>query len=170
MLRSLILSSVLLLTSGPAAWTDEAMKLMGYFSYFEGTWAVTELGGDSKGSMTIKRGESGTCHVLDYHVGDDRKTELWGYDPNTQHWTAIGFNQNGERFSQVMMDVPERAAAEAGDRFWNKHEGALPTGEKTTARIDFLIESNDAYSVKVTNIAIGENKLADAAFRITRQR
>lgn len=151
------------------AFDDHATRLKEYFSYFEGTWQITKLNGSETGSITIKRGEGGTCHVLDYRFGDDRRTELWGYDPTTKHWMAIGFNQNGERFSQVMMDVPERATAEAGDRFWDKHEGVLPTGEKTSARLDFYIKSHDAYTVKVTNITIGESKLADASFSITRQ-
>ena len=143
---------------------------MEYFTYFEGTWEVTDLNGGGKGSMTIRRGASGTCHVLEYRLGDDRKTELWGYGPTGKSWTAIGFNQNGERYAQVMMDVPKRATSQAGDRFWDKHEGVLPSGEKTSARLDFHIETANSYTVKVTNIIIGKSKPQDASFRITRQR
>lgn len=128
---------------------------MEYFSYFEGAWEVANLNGDEKGSMTIRRGESGTSHVLEYRLGDDRKTELWGYGPAGKCWTAIGFNQNGERYSQVMMDVPKHATAKAGDRFWDKHEGVLPSGEKTAARLEFHIESEHSYTVQVTDIIVG---------------
>jgi len=151
------------------AGADDATRLREYFGYFEGTWQIRELNGSETGSITIKRGEGGTSHVLDYRFGDDRRTELWGYDPTSKHWMATGFNQNGERFSQVMMEVPERATAEADDHFWDKHAGVLPTGEKTSARLDFFIESQDAYVVKVTNITVGENRLEDASFRISRQ-
>lgn len=170
MIRSLIFLPIFSLTFRMQASADDAARLKEYFSYFEGTWQITKLNGSETGSITIKRGEGGACHVLDYRFGNDRRTELWGYDPTTKHWMAIGFNQNGERFSQVMMDVPERATAEAGDRFWDKHEGVLPTDEKTSARLDFYIESQDAYTVKVTNITVGESKQEDASFRITRQR
>jgi hypothetical protein len=169
MIRSLIFLPLFSPTFRMQARADDAARLKEYFSYFEGTWQITTLNGSETGSITIKRGEGGACHVLDYRFGNDRRTELWGYDPTTKHWMAIGFNQNGERFSQVMMDVPERATAEAGDRFWDKHEGVLPTDEKTSARLDFYIESQIAYTVKVTNITVGESKQEDASFRITRR-
>jgi hypothetical protein len=169
MIRSLIFLPLFSPTFRMQARADDAARLKEYFSYFEGTWQITKLNGSETGSITIKRGEGGACHVLDYRFGNDRRTELWGYDPTTKHWMAIGFNQNGERFSQVMMDVPERATAEAGDRFWDKHEGVLPTDEKTSARLDFYIESQIAYTVKVTNITVGESKQEDASFRITRR-
>ena len=170
MLRSLILCSILLLVSGRYAWPDEAPRLMEYFSYFEGTWEVTDLNEGAKGSMTIRRGEGGTSHVLEYRLGDDRRTELWGYDPTGKCWMSIGFNQNGERFSQVMMEVPKHATVEAGDRFWDKHEGVLPSGEKTAARLEFHIESEHSYTVQVTDIIVGESKQPDASYRITRHR
>lgn len=149
---------------------SEATRLMEYFSYFEGTWQVTDLNGDGKGSMTIKRGEGGTSHVLEYRLGDERKTELWGYDPTSKNWTAIGFTQNGERYSQVMTEVPKHETPRAGDRWSDKHEGVLPSGEKTSSRLDFLIESKDSYTVTVTNITVGVSKQEDVAMRITRQR
>jgi hypothetical protein len=170
MLRSLTLRSVFTLISGPYACANEATNLLEYFSYFEGTWEVTDLNTDGKGSMTIRRGESGTCHLLEYRVGDERKTELWGYDPTGKCWTAAGFNQNGERYCQVMMEVPKHATAKVGDRWSDKHEGVLPSGEKTSSRLEFHIESKDSYTVKVTNITVGESKKEDASFRITRQR
>lgn len=154
---------------GPYAGADEAPKLMEYFSYFEGTWQVTDLNGGGKGFMTIKRGEGGTSHVLEYRLGDERKTELWGYDPTSKNWTAIGFAQNGERYSQVMTEVPKHETPKAGDRWSDKHEGVLPSGEKTSSRLDFFIESKDSYTVKVTNITVGESKHEDVATRITRQ-
>lgn len=170
MLGSLILCSLFILISAPWTCADEAARLLEYFSYFEGTWEVTDLNADGKGSMTIRRGESGTSHVLEYRVGEERKTELWGYDPTGKCWTAIGFNQNGERYSQEMAEVPKNATAKPGDRWSDKHEGVLPSGEKTSSRLDFYIESKDSYKVKVTNITVGESKLEDASFRITRHR
>jgi hypothetical protein len=149
--------------------SDEAARLMEYFSYFEGTWQVTDLNGDGKGSMTIKRGEGGTSHVLEYRLGDERKTELWGYDPTSKNWTGIGFAQSGERYSQVMMEVPKHETPKAGDRWSDKHEGVLPSGEKTSSRLDFYIESKDSYTAKVTNITVGECRQEDVAMRITRQ-
>ena len=149
---------------------SEATRLMEYFSYFEGTWQVTDLNGDGKGSMTIKRGEGGTSHVLEYRLGDERKTELWGYDPTSKNWTAIGFAQTGERYSQVMTEVPKHETPKAGDRWSDQHEGVLPSGEKTSSRLDFLIESKDSYTVTVTNSTVRESRQEDVAMRITRQR
>jgi hypothetical protein len=169
MLRYQTIFSIFVLGSGPYADADEAARLMEYFSYFEGTWQITELNGDRKGSMTIRRGEGSTSHVLEYRLGQERKTELWGYDPISKHWTAIGFAQNGERYSQVMRDVPKRETTQAGDSWYDKHEGALPSGEKTSSRLDFHIESKDSYTVNVTNITVGESKQEDVAMRITRQ-
>jgi hypothetical protein len=169
MLRYLTIFSIFVLGSGPYADADEAARLMEYFSYFEGKWQITELNGDRKGSMTIRRGEGSTSHVLEYRLGQERKTELWGYDPISKHWTAIGFAQNGERYSQVMRDVPKRETTQAGDSWYDKHEGALPSGEKTSSRLDFHIESKDSYTVNVTNITVGESKQEDVAMRITRQ-
>ena len=170
MLRSLTLCTVFVLIFVPYACADEATRLMEYFSYFEGTWQIIDLTGDGKGSMTIKRGEGGTSHVLEYRLGDGRKTELWGYDPTSKNWTAIGFAQNGERYSQVMMEVPKHETPKPGDRWSDKHEGVLPSGEKTSSRLDFSIESKDSYTVKVTDITVGESKQEDVAMRITRQR
>jgi hypothetical protein len=154
---------------GIHAYADEATRLREYFTYFEGTWQITELNGNELGSMTIRRGEGGTCHVLEYRVGDDRRTELWGYDPTSKHWTAIGFTQNGERFSQVMVGVPEHETPKVGDLFSDRHEGILPSGEKTSSTLQFHIESADSYTVKVTDITVGESKQEDVSFRITRQ-
>jgi hypothetical protein len=158
------------LTLGPSACSDEGTRLMEYFSYFEGTWQVTDLNGDGKGSMTIRRGEGGTSHVLEYGLGEERKTELWGYDPTSKNWTAIGFAQNGERYSQEMTKLSKHETPKAGDRWSDKHEGVLPSGEKTSSRLDFFIESEDSYTVKVTNIRVGESKQEDVATRMTRQR
>ena len=150
--------------------SDEATRLTQYFSYFEGTWQVTDFNGDGKGSMTIKRAEGGTSHILEYRVGDERKTELGGYDPTSKNWTGIGFAQNGERYSQVMTEVPKHETPKASDRWSDKHEGFLRSGEKTSSRLDFYIESRDSYTVIVTNLTGGERRQEDAAMRITRQR
>ena len=112
-----VITPVFVLILGSYACADEATRLMQYFSYFEGTWQVTDLNGDRRGSMTIKRGEGGTSHILEYRLGDERKTELWGYDPTSKNWTAIGFAENGERYSQVMMEVPKHETPTAGDRW-----------------------------------------------------
>ncbi|GKS57817.1 hypothetical protein YTPLAS18_13440 [Nitrospira sp.] len=126
MLRELILCPVFVLISSVYADADEATRLMKFFSYFEGTWRVTDFDGHRRGSLTIQRGESGTSHVLEYWLGEVKRTELWGYDPTSKSWTAIGFAHNRERYSQVMTEVPNRDTPQAGDRWSDKHEGVLP--------------------------------------------
>jgi len=106
--------------------------------------------------MMITCGEGGTSHVLEYRLGDAGRTALRGYDPTSKNWTAIGFAQNGERYAQVMTEVPKHQTPKAGDHSSDKHEGVLPSGEMTSYRLDFFIESKDSYSVKVTNITVGE--------------
>ena len=170
MLRSFIVSAVFVLILGTHAYADEPTRLMKYFSYFEGQWQVTDLHGGRKGSLTIRRGEGGTSHVLEYRLGEERRTELWGYDPTTKNWTAVGFAQNGERYLQVMTEVPKHETPKPGDRWSDKHEGVLPSGETTSSQLDFLIESKDSYVVKVIKSTVGESKQEDRATKITRQR
>jgi hypothetical protein len=146
-----------------------AMNPINFFHYFEGNWRVTDLANGIVGSLKIRLGAGGVSHILEIEIGDVQRSELWGCDPTDGCWKAIGFSQDGERFSQVMKDLPDHESPQSGDRWVDLHEGVLPSGAKTSARMEFLIESPDAYLVTFTDVRSGDDVINDFQQRIERQ-
>jgi hypothetical protein len=145
------------------------MNLINFFHYFEGSWRVTDLAAGTVGSLKIHLGAGGVCHILEIDIGDVQRSELWGRDPIDGCWKAIGFSQNGERFSQVMKGLPGHESPQSGDRWVALHEGVLPSGAKTSARMEFLIESPDAFLVTFTHVRSGDDVINDFQQRIERE-
>ncbi|MEO0796232.1 MAG: hypothetical protein AAFX93_13775 [Verrucomicrobiota bacterium] len=139
-----------------------------FYRYFLGNWTITDLESGDSGTLVITEGSCGTCHVVEYKLGEVTRTELWGYDPTNQTWRADGFSNDGERFTQTMLDVPEKDQPEAGDHWKDEHKGMLPTGESTYAMLDLEVESRDAYLVTVTQAHVGETKLGTSKMRCAR--
>ena len=144
------------------------MNLISFFRYFEGNWRVTELATGTAGSLNIRLGTGRVSHIMEIDIGDVQRSELWGYDPGDGCWKATGFSQDGERFSQVMKDLPDHESPQSGDRWNCLHEGVLPSGAKTSARMEFLIESPDTYLVTFTDVRSGDNVINDFQQRIER--
>lgn len=145
------------------------MNLINFFRYFEGNWKVTDMATGIAGSMKIRSGAGGVSHILEIEIDDVQRSELWGYDPTDGCWKAIGFGQNGERFSQVMKGLPDHESPQSGDRWVDLHEGVLPSGVKTSERMEFLIESPDAFLVTFTDVRSGDDVTSDFLQRIERQ-
>ena len=145
------------------------MNLINFFRYFEGNWKVTDIATGIVGSMKIRSGAGGVSHILEIEIDDVQRSELWGYDPTDGCWKAIGFGQNGERFSQVMKGLPDHESPQSGDRWVDLHEGVLPSGAETFARMEFLIESPDAFLVTFTDVRSGDVGIKDFQQRIERQ-
>jgi hypothetical protein len=146
------------------------MNLISFFRYFEGSWRVTDLASGLAGSMKIRSGAGGVSHMLEIEIGDVQRSELWGHDPTDGCWKATGFSQDGERFSQVMKGLPDHESPQSGDRWVDLHEGVLPSGAKTSARMEFLIELPDAFLVTFTDVRSGDEVINDFQQRIERQR
>ena len=146
------------------------MNLINFFRYFEGNWKVTDIATGIVGSMKIRSGAGGVSHILEIEIDDVQRSELWGYDPTDGCWKAIGFGQNGERFSQVMKGLPDHESPQSGDRWVDLHEGVLPSGARTSARMEFLIESPDTFRVTFTDVRSGDDVINDFQQRIERQR
>jgi len=145
------------------------MNQINFFHYFEGNWRVTDLATGIAGSLKIRLGAGGTSHILEIEIGDVQRSELWGYDPTDGCWKAIGYSQDGERFFQVMKELPDHESPQIGDSWFALHEGVIPPGEKTSARMEFLIESPDAYLVTFTDVRSGDDVINDFQQRIERQ-
>jgi hypothetical protein len=146
-----------------------AMNLIDFFHYFEGNWRVTNLATGTVGSLKIRLGTGRVCHILEIEIGDVQRSELWGYDPSDGCWKAIGSSQDGERFSQVMKGLPDHKSPQSGDRWIALHEGVLPSGAKTSARMEFLIESPDLFLVTFTHVRSGDDVINDFQQRVERQ-
>ncbi|HYQ73162.1 MAG TPA: hypothetical protein VET88_14680 [Gammaproteobacteria bacterium] len=146
------------------------MNLISFFRYFEGHWKITNLDSGTVGSLNTASGAGGVCHILEIGIGDVQRSELWGYDPADGCWKATGFSKDGERFTQVMKDLPDHESPQTGDRWICLHAGWLPSGAKTSARMKFLIESPDAYQVTFTDVRSGDDVINDFQQRIERQR
>ena len=146
------------------------MNLMNFFRYFEGSWRVTDLATGTIGSLEIRPGAGGTSHILEIVIGDVQRTELWGCDPTDGCWKAVGFSQDGERFFQMMKHLPEHESPQTGDRWIDLHEGVLPSGAKTSAEMDFLIESPDAFLVSFTDVRSADEVIDAFQQRIERDR
>jgi hypothetical protein len=145
------------------------MNLINFFHYFEGTWRVTDPATGTVGSLKIRLGAGKVSHILEIEIGHVQRTELWGMDPTDGCWKAIGFSQDGERFSQIMKRLPDHESPQSGDRWVDLHEGVLPSGAKTSARMEFLIESPDAFLVTFTDVRSGDDVIDDFQQRIERQ-
>lgn len=145
------------------------MKPINFFRYFEGTWKVADVATGVVGSMIIRSGAEGASHILEIGIGDIRRSELWGEDPTDGCWKAVGFGQDGERFFQVMKEVPDHEFPQSGDRWIALHEGVLPSGAGTSARMEFLVESPDAFLVSFTDVRSGDDMIEDFQQRIERQ-
>ena len=167
--RPLTLRSILIALAARNLYSQDAMTLINFFSYFEGTWELTDLGSGEKGTMTIGLGTGGTSHVLELKIGAVERTELWGFDPATKQWTAAGFGRDGERFTQVMLEVPHHETPRVGDRWLDQHDGLLPSGEKTAARLEFTIDSEDQYTVVTTHATLGDQLLPDSTLACRRK-
>jgi hypothetical protein len=68
-----------------------------------------------------------------------------------------------------MKGVPNHESPQSGDRWVALHEGVLPSGAKTSARIEFLIESPDAFLVTFIDVRSGDDVIDDFQQRIERQ-
>lgn len=145
------------------------MHLINFFHYFEGNWRVTDLATGITGSMRIRLGAGGVSHILEIEIGGVQRSELWGCDPIDGCWKAVGFSQDGERFAQVMKDLPDHESPQGGDRWVDLHEGVLPSGAKTLARMEFLIESPNAFLVTFTDVRSGDEVIDDFQQRIERE-
>ena len=143
--------------------------LADFFQWFVGDWRVADLLTGEEGTMTIRVGAGECCHVLEIRIGGIRRTELWGLDPATGNWTATGIGQDGERFTQVMLEVPKGNSPQPGDRWFDRHEGLLPSGERTAARLDFLVESADAFTVEFSELSVGGEPREGGRQRIVRR-
>lgn len=145
-------------------------SLSDFFEWFVGNWRVLDLVTGEEGTMAIRVGAGENCHILEIRVGEFRRTELWGLDPATGDWTATGIGQNVERFTQVMLEVPAGASPQPGDRWLARHEGLLPSGQRTAARMQFLVESMDAFTVEFSEVTVGGELRPGGRQRIERQR
>jgi hypothetical protein len=145
------------------------MNLVNFFHYFQGNWRVTDLATGTIGSLKIRLGAGRVSHILEIEIGDVQRTELWGKDPIDGCWKAIGFGQDGERFSQVMERLPNHESPQSGDQWVDLHEGVLPSGAKTSARMEFLIESPNAFLVTFTHVRSGDDVIDNFQQRIERQ-
>lgn len=145
------------------------MNPINFSRYFEGNWRVTDLATVIVGAMKIRSGVGGVSHILKIEIGDVQGSELWRYDPTDGCWKAIGFSQDGERFSQVMKGLPDHESPQSGDRWVDLHEGVLPSGAKTFARMEFLIESPDVFLVTFTDVRSGDVVINDFQQHIERQ-
>ncbi|MEM7144912.1 MAG: hypothetical protein AAF591_07230 [Verrucomicrobiota bacterium] len=164
-----LVSALFLAVTTVTAMSEDAQRLLKFFSYFEGTWELTDQDSGEKGTMIITLGAGGTSHILTLKLGDMERTELWGYNPATGKWMAAGFGNDGERFTQVMENVPGHERPRPGDQWLDRHEGTLPSGEKTSAQLAFTIDSEDQYTVVSTKIQIGDQSLPDNTLICTRK-
>jgi hypothetical protein len=144
-------------------------RLADFFHWFVGDWIVTDLLTGEEGAMSIRVGAGECCHVMEIRIGGIGRTELWGLDPATGNWTANGIGQDGERFTQVMLEVPESDSPQPGNRWPDRHEGMLPSGERTTAQLEFVVESADAFTVEFSEVSIGGEPRAGGRQRIVRR-
>ena len=143
--------------------------MINYYSYFLGSWTITDLDNGSVGSLSIQLTGSGAAHLVEYVLGDVKRTELWGYDPDTKHWSAAGFADTGERFTQTFTVKSETPTPVAGDKLIDEHIGHLPDGTPTSALLTLEIESANSYLVTATHGKEGEKSLPDMKMRCTRK-
>lgn len=149
--------------------SEKSKRLTEFFSYFEGTWEMTDPDSGEKGTMIITLGTGNTSHILTLKLGEMERTELWGFDPVSEKWMAAGFGKDGERFTQAMEEVPDHESPLPGDQWLDQHTGVLPSGEKTSAHLAFTIDSENQYTVVSTRIQVGDQTFPDNTLVCTRK-
>ena len=148
--------------------SDEATRLMSYFSSFEGTWDIADSMGN-KGVLKIAKGASGKCHVLSYVAGESKFNEVCGFDPVSKKWTCYGFSATGERYAYVM-HPPARDTVRDGDVILASSSGVDANGRKTSAKMTFTVNSKNEYRLEITERTIGEEDQPDLVVEFERKR
>jgi hypothetical protein len=104
-LLSCLLASLLLVgLAAPSAHADESARLTKLYDWFLGEWTVTvSQDGETKtGTLSVKHGAGGRCHVGTGTMGNVTSQMLFGYDPGTKRWTGTIFGSDGSSFRSVL--------------------------------------------------------------------
>jgi hypothetical protein len=75
-----------------------AMNLIDFFHYFEGNWRVTDLATGTVGSLKIRLGTGGVCHILEIEIGGVQRSELRGMTRPTVAGRRLGSVRTGSDF------------------------------------------------------------------------
>ena len=148
---------------------DEGDRLMNFFSFFEGSWEVSESTGNV-GVMKIEKGVSARCHILSYTAGDRTSDEICGYNRLTKKWTCIGYSANGDRYAYEMVDPPKREEVTLGDRWTSTLKGVAGDGKPMSSSAVFVVHGQDDYTVTITDRKVGGEKEEGIVLKFKRKK
>jgi len=172
MTRHAVIASLLgfLVLSAATARGDESARLMKYYGWFVGDWAVTEDGDPSTvGTLSVEVAPGERCQHVVFQRGTAEGVGLWGYDGATGTWIGTGFSSDGARWK----DVLTKATAERikpGQSWKSRGTSVAVDGTKSSETSKWTIVDENTFVVKVTQRMAGNEKLPDQEFRYVRKR
>ena len=172
MTRHAVIASLfgLLLFSATTVRGDESARLMKYYGWFIGEWAVTESGdAGTVGTLTVTEAPGQRCQYVIFQSGSNKAVALWGYDGGASTWVGTGYSPDGAHWRDVL-DKATADRIKPGDS-WESHGTSVAVdGTKASETSEWMIVDEDTFVVKTTRRMSGNEKLPDQETRYVRRK